>query len=91
MLLKIVIDRLKTIANWVVGIKSNQSYWVKITTEQPWCIYYFGPFDSYPEAREIQDGYVEDLILEKATGINVEIQRCLPTKLTIMEEELELD
>ena len=91
MLLKTLVDRFRTIANSIAGIKQNQPYWVKITTKQPCCIYYFGPFDSYPEARKMQNGYVEDLVGEKATGINVEIKRYSPTKLTITEEELELD
>ena len=89
MILKTFANRFKTIANWIGGHRFiQQPYWVEITTKQPSCIYYFGPFDSYTEARDIQHGYVEDLLEEKATGISVEIKCCLPTKLTITEEEL---
>ncbi len=88
MILKTFADRFKTIiANGIGGHRFIQPYWVEITTKQPSCIYYFGPFDSYTEARKMQHGYVEDLVEEKATGISVEIKRCLPTKLTITEEE----
>ncbi|BAZ44667.1 CpcD phycobilisome linker-like protein [Chondrocystis sp. NIES-4102] len=80
-------DRFRNFANSVVRFKVSQPYWVKITTKKPHCIYYFGPFDNYSEAKEMQSGYVEDLMTEKAIGITVEIKRCLPTRLTIMEEE----
>jgi hypothetical protein len=81
-----IADRLKTIANSLIDKTSIKPYWVEITTQQPYCVYYFGPFDNPSEAKQMQHGYVEDLMAEKAVGINVEIKRCLPTKLTIMEE-----
>lgn len=87
MLLKNFADRFKNVANSIVGLKHDLPYWVEIITTQPHCIYYFGPFDSYTEAREMQDGYIEDLVAEKATGISIKIKRCMPTKLTITEEE----
>lgn len=80
-------NRLKTIANSIVLFKSGQPYWVEITTKQPNCLYYFGPFHSRAEAKQMQQGYIEDLIAEKAIGISVDIKRCLPTRLTIAEEE----
>lgn len=82
-----VIERLKVTFDSIIGLKFNQPYWVEITTNKPFCIYYFGPFDSYIEAKTMQSGYIEDLVAEKATGISVEIKRCMPTKLTITEEE----
>lgn len=82
-----VVERLKVAFDSIIGLKFNQPYWVEITTKKPFCIYYFGPFDSYIEAKSMQGGYVEDLVAEKATGISVEIKRCMPTKLTITEEE----
>lgn len=80
--------RLKTIANSIIDKTSIEPYWVEITTTQPNCIYYFGPFDSSGEAKTMQHGYIEDLMAEKAAGISVNIKRCLPTKLTITEEEV---
>lgn len=82
-----VVERLKVAFDSIIGLKFNQPYWVEITTKEPFCIYYFGPFDSYIEAKTMQDGYVEDLVAEQATGISIEIKRCIPTKLTITEEE----
>ncbi len=87
MLFKIFTNRLKTVANSIVLSNSSKPYWVEITTKQPNCLYYFGPFHSRAEAKEMQAGYIEDLIAEKAIGISVEIKRCLPTRLTISEEE----
>ncbi len=87
MLLETFAKRLKTVANSLVKNKFIQPYWVEIITQQPSCTYYFGPFDSRAEAKEIQSGYIEDLMAEKAIGISVAIKRCLPTRLTITDEE----
>ena len=67
-------------------IKPELSWWVKIVTTQPYCIYYFGPFDSQAEAAVAQYGYIEDLIEEKAHGISIEIEQNQPKLLTISEE-----
>lgn len=82
-----IVDRLKTIASSLIEKTLVEPYWVEITTKQPHCIYYFGPFDNSSEAKSMQHGYVEDLMAEKAVGIDVNVKRCLPTKLTISEEE----
>ena len=87
MLLKTLAEQFRTVGNSIVLGQQNQPYWVEIVTQQPYCLYYFGPFDSYAEAEQMQDGYVEDLVSEKATGISIEIKRCSPTKLTLTEEE----
>ena len=90
MLLKIFVRHLKKIAKFVRVHRFSQPYWVEITTKEPKCIYYFGPFNSRTEAKRMQHGYIEDLIEEKAIGINVKIKRCLPTNLTITEDTLEV-
>ena len=36
-------------------------WWLEIITKEPYCIYYFGPFDSLKEAQLEQGGYIEDL------------------------------
>jgi hypothetical protein len=42
------------------------AWWIEITTKNPACVYYFGPFVSHHEARSQLDGYLEDLIQEGA-------------------------
>jgi Domain of unknown function (DUF1816) len=59
------------------------AWWVKITTQRPHCIYYFGPFASAIAAGQSKVGYVEDLENELAQGIEVAIERCRPAELTI--------
>ncbi|GAB4238970.1 MAG: hypothetical protein Kow0049_26030 [Stanieria sp.] len=63
------------------------AWWIQITTKNPACIYYFGPFVSHYEARSQLDEYLEDLIQEGAMGISVEIKRCRPESLTIFEDK----
>ncbi|TRT78883.1 MAG: DUF1816 domain-containing protein [Microcystis aeruginosa Ma_AC_P_19900807_S299] len=59
-----------------------QPWWIEITTTQPKCLYYFGPFESFSEALSHQSGYIEDLQSESALGINSEIKQCQPEVLT---------
>ena len=87
MLLKTVTERLQGIIKLIIGPSLEQPYWIKISTREPKCVYYFGPFDSITEAQKMQHGYIEDLVAEKAIGIGVRIERCSPTQLTIAEEE----
>jgi Domain of unknown function (DUF1816)/CpcD/allophycocyanin linker domain len=60
----------------------SQPWWVEITTNQPKCLYYFGPFDSFAEALSHQSGYIEDLRSESAAGISTQIKQCQPKVLT---------
>ena len=62
--------------------KTPLPWWVKIQTTIPNCLYYFGPFDSETAAKRLQSGYVEDLLNEKAEGIDIEIKQCHPETLT---------
>lgn len=71
--------------------KSTLFWWVKISTTIPSCIYYFGPFDTFREAQLLRDGYIDDLIEEKAQGITVEIKRCQPVEMTIFEDEVQVE
>ena len=68
--------------------KMGMAWWVEIVTEQPKCIYYFGPFASSYEAELPSIGYIEDLEQEEAQVIAVDIKQCQPKKLTIFEDEL---
>ncbi|WAL59550.1 DUF1816 domain-containing protein [Thermocoleostomius sinensis] len=73
---------------WITILESlGLAWWVEVVTESPKCTYYFGPFATAKDAKAAQFGYVEDLELEGAKGIKVEIKRCKPTRLTIVEEE----
>jgi hypothetical protein len=65
------------------------AWWVKISTDNPRCTYYFGPFLNEAEAKDSQAGYVEDLEGERAQGIKVSIERCKPQELTISEDIIE--
>lgn len=68
----------------------GQAWWVEITTAEPRCIYYFGPFQSSTEAATACPGYIEDLKGEKAQGIEVIVKRCKqPDELTIFDEDME--
>lgn len=60
-------------------------WWVKITTVQPRCVYFFGPFDRESEAIESQSGYIEDLMAEEAQGISIKIEQTSPNALTSIE------
>lgn len=58
------------------------AWWVRVTTSEPNCVYYFGPFLNQQEAYGSVSGYVEDLEQEKAEGVIAVVQRCKPTQLT---------
>lgn len=62
------------------------AWWVEIVTQNPRCTYYFGPFLNSADAKIALKGYVEDLELEGAQGILVNIKRCKPGSLTISED-----
>ena len=66
-------------------------WWLKVITNNPHCIYYFGPFDSSREAEIAQEGYIEDLKQEGAQEIKTEIKLYNPKALTICPEEGETD
>ncbi len=61
----------------------GRAWWIEISTNQPSCLYYFGPFANSKEAEQLMAGYVEDLESESAQGIQAQIKRCKPDKLTI--------
>jgi Domain of unknown function (DUF1816) len=65
------------------------AWWVEITTDNPRCVYYFGPFSDARVAKESRAGYVEDLEQEGAQNIDVSVKRCKPKNLTVYEEGAE--
>jgi Domain of unknown function (DUF1816) len=62
-------------------------WWVEITTSDPGCIYYFGPFLSFQEASDNAPGYIQDLSEEGAQNIRPVIKRCEPAELTKCEDD----
>jgi Domain of unknown function (DUF1816) len=76
----------------IKGLLVNQSFfstadwWVEITTTDPRCTYYFGPFPRRKEAESLSPEYIEDLESEGAREIRTEIKRCQPENLTVYEE-----
>ncbi|PZO55875.1 MAG: hypothetical protein DCF15_09745 [Phormidesmis priestleyi] len=74
---------MKNFFSSLFGLFSNPS-WVKITTAEPNCIYYFGPFDTQREAAQAKAGYIEDLQQEGAQQIQSMIEQIAePKELTI--------
>ena len=59
------------------------NWWIKISTDKPKCIYYFGAFNNYYEAERHKFGYIQDLIREGSQIINVQINPGRPEQLTI--------
>ena len=57
---------------------------IRMLTDSPHCLYYFGPFDSKAEATQARSGYIEDLEQEGAHLYRVAIaRRSTPTQLTV--------
>lgn len=76
--------------NLARNLKQEQldfAWWVEIVSEQPHCIYYFGPFISTQEAQVFLPGYVQDIEQEGCQKIWSEIKQCQPQELTLFEEE----
>ena len=66
----------------------DRSWWIKITTKQPDCLYYFGSFATRTEAEDSCFDYVEDIAAEKAFGITVEIVYITqPEVLTVFKKD----
>lgn len=58
-------------------------WWLKILTDKPMYIYYFGGFNSYFAAESSKNGYIQDLIQEGSEIVEIEIKQCQPKQLTI--------
>jgi hypothetical protein len=72
---------------WTSGLYSfGQAWWVEVFTTVPQCTYYFGPFSDAQEANLSIVGYLEDLEDESAQGIQTQVKRCQPSRLTIDDE-----
>jgi Domain of unknown function (DUF1816) len=62
------------------------AYWLEIVTENPQCLYYFGPFATSKQARQAEPGYLEDLEHEGAHILLTKVQRCRPKSLTVFQD-----
>jgi Domain of unknown function (DUF1816) len=62
------------------------AWWVEVTTENPKCTYYFGPFGSSTSASAHQSGYIQDLEAEGAQNIQAAVKRMKPQALTVYDE-----
>ncbi len=75
--------------NFFSGLFSffSNPWWVKITTAEPNCVYYFGPFKDETEATQAKQGYIEDLQTEGALKIQTSLHNIPePAELTIEAE-----
>jgi hypothetical protein len=61
-------------------------WWLEITTAEPRCTYYFGPFKDVPEAEAARPGFIHDLQSEGAQGIITTLKRCNPKQITVCDE-----
>ncbi|MGK7878851.1 MAG: DUF1816 domain-containing protein [Crocosphaera sp.] len=59
------------------------SWWIRILTDNPMYIYYFGGFNNYWEAELSKNGYVQDLKEEKAEIVDIAIGKYEPKEMTI--------
>lgn len=85
-----LLDKLKNLLPGFLP-KLNMAWWVEISTAEPRCTYYFGPFHNSEEAVAAYPGYVEDLESEQAQRIETNIKYCKPDVLTVFDEEAELN
>jgi hypothetical protein len=63
-------------------------WWVEIFTAQPFCLYYFGAFQTFQEARILNQGFKQDLLDEGASVVCLNIKYCSPNQVTIPFPEL---
>jgi hypothetical protein len=81
MLIRVVIE---IAAIWADTLDClGQAWWIEISTVQPRCTYYFGPFTNAMEAKVATPGYIKDLESEFAQGIATRVKRGKPPQLTI--------
>jgi hypothetical protein len=74
--------------HWLTDLANqlNFAWWVEISTTQPKCLYYFGPFLNEAAAQQALPGYIEDLETEGAKEITAIVKRCKPLQLTVFDE-----
>lgn len=68
--------------------KFGLAWWIEVLTDNPSCVYYFGPFVNRQEAKSHLGGYLEDLQQENAQILVVDIKQDQPEILTACQENL---
>ncbi len=66
----------------IINNKKKIGWWIKILTNQPIYIYYFGAFKQYPKAEYLRNKCTEDLQKENRIDI-IEIKKYQNIKLDI--------
>jgi len=66
-------------------------WWIEILTALPLCLYYFGSFTTRQEAESLKQGFIEDLFLENALIIGINIRFFRPKQLTLVGKEVQLE
>jgi Domain of unknown function (DUF1816) len=62
---------------------AQATWWTKIYTTNPFCIYHFGPFDRISEAEMSRFGYIQDLEDEGSKVVFMTLTQCCPEDLTL--------
>lgn len=52
------------------------AWWIKIITDKPQCIYYFGLFANAQEAETAEPDYIDDLKQEQAQVVTITNKQC---------------
>ena len=58
------------------GNKLGLAWWAKIETDQPSCIYWFGPFITKRSLEENMSSFIKDLTDEGSKNIKYSLVRC---------------
>lgn len=76
--------------NQPVGNNSTHElgWWIEIMTAQPLYLYYFGAFSTPEEAKNLQAGFIEDLLLENALIVSTNLRFFQPQQLTLSGDDL---
>jgi hypothetical protein len=71
---------------WLLD-RFNLAFWLRLRTEFPNCIYYFGPFATERDALTAMQGYREDLAGEGIDCVYYKLKRMAePRELTLIPE-----
>jgi hypothetical protein len=71
-----------------ISTSNELMWWTKLYTKNPFCIYYFGPFDKVEDAKESRSGYIEDLENEGSTIVFLRFLQLNPQDLTVEYKNL---
>ena len=68
------------------------TWWIKVLTNNTCNMYYFGDFESYKEAEQIKNTYIQDLEEKKVKKVNILIELNEPKKISkIWEKNKEVE